>query len=205
MNRTILYILYGYLSGSVLYAWIFTRLLKKEDAIEKSKDKNPGTANAFQHGGFRCGVLTLFCELLKGFLPVYLYMRFVWDTQTSYIMTALVIAAPVIGHAFPVFYKFQGGKGVAVSFGCLLGLFPIWQPAVTLAVFFLLFSLVLRVSPHFYRTLAAYICTALCLVYKGDAIGIWIAFLIITAVVCFRLYVSKEVKESMRVKLLWMR
>ena len=70
------YVLYGYLSGSVLYARVFAKIFKKENMIENSKDKNPGTANAFMHGGFLCGVLTLVFDLLKGFLPVFLYIIF---------------------------------------------------------------------------------------------------------------------------------
>ena len=53
--RTALFSLLGYLSGSVLYARVFARVFRKEEMIEKSKDKNPGTANAFLYGGFWCG------------------------------------------------------------------------------------------------------------------------------------------------------
>lgn len=69
----------------------------------------------------RCGTLTLICELLKGFLPVYLYLRGRSPAECPAIF-ALILAAPVLGHAFSVFYGFHGGKGIAVSFGCLLGL-----------------------------------------------------------------------------------
>ena len=63
-----MYVILGYLSGSVLYAQVFARILKREGMIERSKDRNPGTANAFMYGGFWCGVLTLAGDLLKGFL-----------------------------------------------------------------------------------------------------------------------------------------
>lgn len=75
MVRALLFILLGYLSGSVLYAKIWGKLLCGTDITKGSIDGNPGTANAFIQGGFWCGVLTLFCELLKGILPVYFYMR----------------------------------------------------------------------------------------------------------------------------------
>ena len=67
-----MYIWLGYLSGSVLYARIFSRLFQKENMLEQSKDHNPGTANAFMYGGFWCGLLTLLFDLGKGFFPVYL-------------------------------------------------------------------------------------------------------------------------------------
>ena len=70
--QTILFILFGYLSGSVLYARIFARMFGKKDMLENSRDKNPGTANAFMYGGFSCGFLTLLFDLLMGFVPVFL-------------------------------------------------------------------------------------------------------------------------------------
>ena len=76
MNLAVVYSLIGYLSGSILYADVFAKLFKK-DIYKDSRDKNPGTANAFQFGGFRCGLCTLICELLKGFLPVYCYVNYV--------------------------------------------------------------------------------------------------------------------------------
>ena len=75
MKLGILFALAGYLSGSVLYARVFSVLLRRGDIASQSKDGNPGTANAFLCGGFWCGAPTLCCELLKGFLPVWLYLR----------------------------------------------------------------------------------------------------------------------------------
>ena len=69
------FILLGYLSGSVLYARVFARLFGKEEMIENSRDRNPGTANAFMYGGFWCGLLTLICDIGKAFIPVFLFMR----------------------------------------------------------------------------------------------------------------------------------
>ena len=60
MVRALLFILLGYLSGSVLYAKIWGKLLCGTDITKGSTDGNPGTANAFIQGGFWCGVLTLF-------------------------------------------------------------------------------------------------------------------------------------------------
>ena len=73
--RIIGFILLGYLSGSILYARVFARLFGKEDIIVNSKDHNPGTANAFMYGGFWCGLLTLICDIAKGCVPVYAFLR----------------------------------------------------------------------------------------------------------------------------------
>ncbi len=170
-----------------------------------SPDHNPGTANAFRYGGFWCGLLTLVCDLLKGFLPVFLYMAYIGLEPTDGLSFALMMATPVIGHAFPVFFRFQGGKGIAVSFGCLLGLLPIWQPLALLAAFFIFFSVALRITSHYHRTLVTYLCALISMFFIVGNPAIWGGFLMISAAVIFRLLISRENKEQMRVKVLWMR
>lgn len=202
--QTIAFVLLGYLSGSVLYARIFSKLFGEEEMIEKSKDKNPGTANAFVYGGFWCGVLTLICDIGKGFLPVWLYLRSQQGMQMEVSGLALVFAAPVVGHVFPIFYRGRGGKGIAVTFGAMLGLFPLWQPAVILAAYFIFFSTVLRISPHYYRTLAAYFCSLYTILTRLGVIPVSVGFVIITAAVCIRMFASEEEKGRLKVKLLWM-
>lgn len=202
---SIVYLLFGYISGSVLYAQVFARVFHKENIIENSKDQNPGVANAFQYGGFWCGLFTLFGDLAKGFFPVYLYTHFGNAGYLNTLQAVLVIASPVIGHAFPVFYHFKGGKGITVTFGVLLGLFPIWEPAVMLAALFIIFSLVLRITPHFYRTGVTYICTLIGVFLFVDEMVIRLSFLLITVNVLTRLHISKEERKEPEVKLLWMR
>ena len=198
------WVLFGYLSGSILYARIFAKLFRKEDMIEKSRDRNPGAGNAFMYGGFWCGVLTLTCDILKGFFPVYLFMQYAPELSPDMLSIAFVMAAPVVGHAFPVFYKGRGGKGIAVTFGCLLGLFPFLQPAVILAAFFIFFSCILRINPHYYRTLAAYMCALIGMLLWVKQPMVLLGFAIIAVVVSSRMLLSEEEKEKMRIKLLWM-
>ena len=202
--QTLGFVIMGYLSGSVLYARIFARVFGKQNMFEQSRDHNPGTANAFMYGGFWCGLLTLICDIGKGFLPVFWFMRAATHLRPGVFATAMVLAAPVIGHVFPAFYRFRGGKGIAVTFGSLLGLFPVMKPAVILALFFIFFSLILRISPHFYRTLAAYFCSLLCLTFGNGQWEALAGFAVITFVVFIRMLVSSEEKEKMKVRLLWM-
>lgn len=201
--RTITYIIMGYIMGSILFAQVFSKMFNK-DILHKSKDGNPGTANAFMYGGFWCGILTLFFELFKGIVPVYLYLRGVNIQSVSTVALAFVIAAPVIGHIYPLFNRFHGGKGIAVTFGVLLGLVPIWSPVLLLAFFFIFFSLVVRVSPHIHRTVITYGCTLVAIVLTNPIRGIIAGFAIITVIVLHRLYISKEEKEKIKVGLLWM-
>lgn len=121
----LLFILLGYFSGSVLYARLLPRLLKGVDVTRQSGDGNPGTANAIQLAGWPVGLLSLGLELAKGAVPVFLAARHLDMSQTAF---ALVLAAPALGHAFPFGRFTKGGKAIAVSFGCLLGLLPLWQP-----------------------------------------------------------------------------
>ena len=205
MGKALLFILIGYLSGSVLYAKVWGKLLCGTDITQRSTEGNPGTANAFVQGGFWCGVLTLVCELLKGILPVYFYMKGTGPEALLDGWTALVIAAPVLGHTFPLFQKFHGGKGIAVSFGSLLGLYPYWMPVLMFAFIFIFFSVVICVEPHFYRTIAAYLVTLAGFFVTNVAPAVRVGFAIITIIACIRMKLSTEERERMRIKLLWMR
>lgn len=198
-----MFVVLAYMSGSILFARVFARWFHCEEELEQSKDGNPGTANAFHSGGFWCGMLTLVFDLFKGFFPVYLYIQWKGDATYPMWLTALVLAAPVFGHAFPIFYRFKGGKGIAVTFGSLLGVLPYWKPVVILAFFFILFSVVLRISPHLYRTMAAYGCSLMYMLLSEPRIAVTWGFLLITMVVMVRLCISREQRERLRVHLLW--
>lgn len=202
MTTALLFTLAGYLCGGVLFARLAADLFGKAAILTGSRDGNPGAANAFTYGGFWCGVLVLCGDLIKGVLPVRLYLK---STAASHapLLLALVLAAPVIGHAFPLFYRFQGGKGIAVSFGCLLGLVPNWRPALTLALTFIFFSLVIRIHPHSYRTAVTYLCAAIGMALGRVEPGVFWGFCLMTAVVLLRLSLSKETRHKPEVKLLW--
>lgn len=143
----------GYLSGSVLYARLLPRLLRGVDVAENSGDGNPGAANAIRLAGWPVGLLALLLELAKGGLPVYLAARMV---DVRHPLFCLVLAGPVLGHAFPIGRPGRGGKAIAVSFGCLLGLLPIWQPLLLLAGLYIFFSVVVVVSPHLFRSILVF-------------------------------------------------
>ena len=116
--HTLQFVILGYLSGSILFARLFARLHGVEDKmIAESPDHNPGAFNAFAYGGILCGTATVLADLLKGILPVWLYLKTGGDPTGMGL--ALVLAAPVVGHIFPAFYSFRGGKGILCS-GTLL-------------------------------------------------------------------------------------
>lgn len=148
----------GYLSGSIMYACWLPKLICGENITANSPDGNPGTANAYKNGGFYIGTLVLICELLKGFLPVFLASRV---TAMKSLLFTPVLVAPVLGHAFPFLHTKKGGKAIAVSFGVLLGIFPLWQPAVLLAAAYISFSLILVINPHLFRSVFTFFIFAI--------------------------------------------
>lgn len=199
--HTLQFVILGYLSGSILFARLFARLHGAEDKmIAESPDHNPGAFNAFAYGGILCGTATVLADLLKGILPVWLYLKTGGDPTGMGLV--LVLAAPVVGHIFPAFFRFRGGKGIAVTFGCLLGLLPVWEPVLVFAGVFLFFSVVVKITPNFYRTLFSYLVSAVCMVVMRFARPVTAGFLLITAVTSFRLHRSTEPREALGIKLL---
>lgn len=143
----------GFCLGSTMFAYWIPKLLKGIDICKLPEDHNPGVANAYMYGGFLLGTLALFCELAKGFVPVYFSQQFV---STDSLLFIPVMSAPVLGHAFPFFQAEKGGKSIAVSFGVMIGLFPEVRPLFYLIVFFLFFSLVLVIRPHSFRSVVTF-------------------------------------------------
>lgn len=144
----------GYIAGSILYSYLFVKIFCGKNIFEISKDCNPGTANAFMHGNFLVGTITLIFDLAKGFLPVF-WAKSVLDVTN--IWFALVMIAPLLGHCFPVWHSFNGGKGIAVSFGICLGIIPYnYLPLLLLCFFYIFFSVVIKISPHKKRSIFTY-------------------------------------------------
>ncbi len=135
----LIYIVLGYLSGSVLYSELFMRWFRGKSLMEASANHNPGSSNAFIYGGFWVGAPSVACDILKGLVPVALFCRR-FGMATPWL--ALAMAAPVLGHARSCFFDWQGGMCIATSFGVLLGLLPCGSPVVALAALYLALLLV---------------------------------------------------------------
>lgn len=149
---TVLFSIAGYLCGSFLSAYYLPLWLCHIDVTDGTRDRNPGAANAFMKAGIPCGILVLLCELGKGALPVLSAANYLPASCPGFI---LIMLAPVVGHAWSCFYG-SGGKAIAVSFGVLIGLLPEERPLILLIFFYLLFSLVLKISSHAYRTIVTF-------------------------------------------------
>jgi len=116
----------AYLLGSLSFAILLSRLSGGPDP-RASGSGNPGATNMFRVAGKRLAILTLVGDLLKGLLPVLIAGLFDFSLQQQ----AWIGLAAVIGHLYPLYFNFRGGKGVATAAGMLLGLYP---PAALLAV-----------------------------------------------------------------------
>ncbi|MDO9258114.1 MAG: glycerol-3-phosphate 1-O-acyltransferase PlsY [Bacteroidales bacterium] len=111
-----LFIPAAYLIGSISSAIIVCRLMGLPDPREQGSG-NPGATNVMRIGGKKAAIITLLGDLLKGLLPVYAARLLNVPVE---LLAATGLAA-FIGHLYPVFFKFEGGKGVATSIGVLLG------------------------------------------------------------------------------------
>jgi acyl phosphate:glycerol-3-phosphate acyltransferase len=150
----------AYLIGSLSFAVIVSRAMGLHDPRTYGSG-NPGATNVLRSGNKTAALLTLLFDALKGFVPVVLVDQLGGRFGLGEGTAALVGLAAFLGHLWPVFFKFQGGKGVATAAGVLLGLNP-WLGLATLAtwvivaVFFRyssLASLVAAVFAPFYQLL----------------------------------------------------
>ncbi len=117
----IVLVVLGYLCGSLASAVIVCRVMKLPDP-RKQGSGNPGATNVLRLGGKKAAALTLAGDVLKGAVPV-LLAHLLSDSPTVLASTAV---AAIVGHMYPVFFQFKGGKGVATTFGAVAALvFPV--------------------------------------------------------------------------------
>ena len=129
--KLVLLALFSYLLGSFNFARLISK--RKNADITKMGSGNPGTMNMLRNLGLKAGALTLLCDALKGAVPALVGFLIFGGTAGAgmqYVGLYVGGLAVVLGHNFPIFYKFKGGKGVA----CMLGVFLVARPLETLIV-----------------------------------------------------------------------
>ena len=109
----ILILLTCYLVGSIPFGLLLSKLLSKDDP-RLVGSKNIGATNIVRTSGWKLGLLTLIFDILKGLIPVVIL-------KNHLIEQSLIILFIFLGHLFPIWIKFKGGKGIAVIIGCLFG------------------------------------------------------------------------------------
>lgn len=204
----------SYLIGNINFARIFSWAFAKKD-ITTVGSKNPGTMNMLRTRGFGEAILTLVMEAIKSGVPALVSYYLIGHFYAGYADLAFFIAgfAGIIGHCFPVFYKFKGGKGVACTFG-LFTFHPIfwWMSLIGFAICFLLLLFVVKfgsVVSLFYVTGMSVVATVLFSVGNHPflialLVIIWLNVVMIYALHhanLHRLFTGKENKVDLMSKL----
>ena len=133
----------AYLIGSISFSVIISKKMAGFVVREKGS-KNAGSTNVLRTVGKKAAVITLLCDVLKGVVAVliaYIVGKFV-DNVDRAILVQVAALCVVIGHTFPIFFKFKGGKGVATSLGIVLLLN--WQIGLICLVFALVLMILTR-------------------------------------------------------------
>ncbi len=154
----------GYMLGNFSSAKFLSWL--KHDDITKHGSGNPGTMNMVRTFGFKLGFLTLVMDALKGAIPAFVGFAIFGGlsnpTDISYVALFVGGISAIIGHIFPVIYKFKGGKGVA----CVFGVFAVAEPIWTLIMFV--------------------VCLLYLIIFKYGAIASFILITVLTIIEGFR-------------------
>lgn len=181
MTLTITHLLFipgAYLLGSVSSAIIVCKLAGLPDP-RTGGSGNPGATNVLRLGGKKAAAITLLGDMLKGFIPAFI----AYILSMPPLVMALAGFAAFIGHLFPVFFRFEGGKGVATMLGVLFGWH--WAVGAATGLTWLVMAKVFKIS-----SLSALIATLLAPVYVWMIIGpkpeLIIATSIMTAILYWR-------------------
>jgi len=134
----------SYMAGSLPFALICGKLLKGIDIREEGSG-NAGATNVYRVLGAPAAAAVLLLDLLKGFLPVMLLMNRHSAGEDPYLTGVISVLFLILGHSFPLFAGFRGGKGVAVGAGGITALLPLSAP-FCLGVFLLTLTLTRTVS-----------------------------------------------------------
>ena len=170
--------LFGYLLGSVPTGVLLTKFFSKVDP-RKTGSKNIGATNILRTAGKTLGVLTLVGDVLKGMIPIGIAIQL----DVSDLWTAAAGLSPLLGHVFPIFLGFKGGKGVATALGVYMMISP-----VAVFIEFLLFAGV--VWKWRYISLGSISCAmtipVLIAFFRSDSQAYFMLSVIIAALILYR-------------------
>ncbi len=177
MLESVALVLFAYLLGSISSAILLSKIMGFKDPRSEGSN-NPGATNVLRIAGKKAAFLTLVGDCLKGLIPVLAARSF----EAEHLIIALAAFAAFSGHCFPVFFKFQGGKGVATAIAATVGFD--WLVGSILIAIWLLFAKVFKIS-----SLAAIIsfCALPLLIYwRQQDLAISMVFVAISAILIWR-------------------
>ena len=196
--KYLLFALAGFVSGSIMYSYLIPKLFCGVDIVKEGEDHNPGMTNVMRCVSVKLGILCLVLDVAKGSVPVFLAKLYVPDYRNMHF--ALIIAAPVLGHAFTPILKFKGGKAIATSYGVLLALIPDSFMVLRMAIITAIFSLIIIVKPDSLRVIISMFIFAVCNFFFHDTLSFVIGSLLVSATVIlkhFMNYGNEKVKISL--------
>jgi len=177
--------LFGYLLGSVPTGLVLTKLFSKVDP-RKMGSKNIGATNIFRTVGKALGILTLIGDVLKGAIPIWIAIQWGLTDQwglSSDLWISIVGVSPFLGHIFPLFLGFKGGKGVATA----LGVYLVVSPIAVLIELFLFLGIVWRWR---FISLGSISCATtipiLIAYFRSDSQAYFVLSVIIAALILYR-------------------
>jgi glycerol-3-phosphate acyltransferase PlsY len=162
--NTLIFTVAAYLIGSISFAVVMSRVFGLSDPRTYGS-KNPGATNVLRSGNKKAAIATLIGDGFKGWLAVWLAIKIGPQYGIDDSGIALVAIAVFLGHLWPIFFRFVGGKGVATALGVLLGL-NVWLGVATL-VTWLVVAYAFR-----YSSLAALIASIFAPFYYGLLFGV---------------------------------
>ena len=112
----------AYLLGSISFSVIISKKIAGFD-VRKKGSGNAGSTNVLRSVGKKAAIITLFCDILKGVIAIliaYMISNIMKDEVDGALLVQLAGIAVVLGHTFPIFFQFKGGKGVATALGVLM-------------------------------------------------------------------------------------
>ncbi len=172
----VLMLIISYLFGSINSAIIICKLFALPSPRSVGSG-NPGATNVLRLGGKKAAAITLLSDVIKGLIPVLIAHLL----QLSSVEIGYVALAAVIGHIFPLFFGFKGGKGVATLIGVILGFY--WLIGVIFLIAWLICAAISRYSSL--SALIATVVSATCIIFLYD-FGTALPFLIIAMIVIIR-------------------
>ncbi|HHV32421.1 glycerol-3-phosphate acyltransferase [Caproiciproducens sp. LBM24188] len=182
--QTLVMTVIGFFCGSLMNSYYIPKLVKNVDVTKfVGSDGNPGSANAIQAAGAKIGFLCMALDVLKAFLPVFFSIHYVGISDLSLVP---VMAAPVFGHAFSPFLKWNGGKAISTAFGSLLAAFPLSQFVLVLALILAFYKFVVVVSPDSTGVIVGFCTAVIAAVLFEPLFCIKLAVILISAVVIFK-------------------
>lgn len=135
----VLLIIFSYLIGSISFAILICKMLGAKDP-RLAGSNNPGTTNVRRIAGNKAAIAVLLAEIMKGFVPTFI----AYTLDLTLFEVSLVGLAAILGHLYPLFFRFKGGKGVATYIGVLLAYQPI--VAFIFIIVWLFIAKILKIS-----------------------------------------------------------